>query len=222
MSENNITFKINQIIEIIDNGQTFNANIQDINKEYIMINMPVSDNKYYIMHRGSIIEFYVTTNRDISKFRSEVLGKKIENNIQLVILSSPEFIERVQRREYFRLPVSLAVKIYMFPDDREYTSIHDVPEESFRKLKNGIIVDISGGGLKIAVKEKMIKGHYAVISMQIPDELILLSKIVWVEKDQENRNYKVALKYENISERERDKIIKFIFAKMRSQSKLLK
>ncbi len=222
MSTESYAFKINQKIEVIDNKITYKADIQDVRKDYILISMPVSDNKYYLMHRGSIIEFYITGDKDIDKFRSEVLGKKIENNIQLVILSTPVFIEKIQRREYFRLPVALEAKLYMLPGDKVYKNIKEVPEGYFRRLKEGIVIDISGGGLKAAVKEQMTKGHLVIISINIPDELTVLCKIVWVENDTKNRNYKVALCFEGISERDRDRVIKFIFEKMRSQSKLLK
>lgn len=222
MSAENITFKLNQKIEIIENGETYTATIQDTKSDYIMISMPVSENKYFTMHKGSIIEFYMASGNEIVKFQSEVLGKKVENHVQMAVISTPVFVEKIQRREYFRLPVSLDSKIYMLPNDKEYTNIKDVPIGYYSRMKDGIIVDISGGGIKAAVKEQMMKGHCAIVSMKIPDELTLLCKIVWVEKDTRNRNYKVALKFEEISERERDKIIKFIFEKMRSQSKLLK
>jgi c-di-GMP-binding flagellar brake protein YcgR len=222
MSAENITFKINEKIEIIDNNITYKANIQDIKKDYILISIPVSEDKYYLMHRGSTVEFYITGEREITKFKSDVLGKKVENSISLAILSTPVFIEKMQRREYFRLPVAMDAKLSILTGDRVYSNIKDVPAEFFNKMKSCIIVDISGGGLKVAIKEQMQKGHYVIIMMKIPDEIFLLCKIVWVEKDNLNRNYKVALRFEGISERERDRIIKFIFEKMRNQSKILK
>jgi c-di-GMP-binding flagellar brake protein YcgR len=222
MSAENITFKINEKIEIIDNSITYKANIQDIKRDYVMISMPVSEDKYYIMHKGSTVEFYITGEREITKFKSDVLGKKVENSISLAILSTPVFIEKMQRREYFRLPVAMDAKLSILTGDRVYSNIKDVPAEFFNKMKSCIIVDISGGGLKVAIKEQMQKGHYVIILMKIPDEIFLLCKIVWVEKDNLNRNYKVALRFEGISERERDRIIKFIFEKMRNQSKILK
>lgn len=220
-TENN-TFKINQKIEIMDNNITFKANIQDVKKDYIMISMPVSEDKYFIMHRESIIEFYITGEKEINKYKSEVIGKKVENNVQLAILTFPVFVEKIQRREYFRLPIVLDAKLHMLPGNKVYQSISDVPTGFFNKMKDGLIVDISGGGLRAAVKEPMLKGHYAIVSINVPDELILLCKIVWVEKDAVNRNYRVALCFEGISERDRDKVIKFIFEKMRNQSKMLK
>lgn len=222
MATDNYAFKINQKIEIIDGKTTYKADIQDVKKDYIMISMPVSENKYFLMHRGSVIEFIVTGDKDIDKFKSEVLGKKVENNIQLAILSTPVFVEKIQRREYFRLPVVLDAKLYMLPKDNAYNSISEVPESYFKRLKEGIIIDISGGGLKAALKEQMIKGHQAIVSFNIPDELTVLCKIVWVEKDAKNRNYKVALSFIGINERDRDRVIRFIFEKMRNQSKLLK
>lgn len=222
MFSENITFKINQKIEIIDNGITYKANIQDVKKDHIMISMPVTEDKYYIMHIGSIVEFYITGDKEIDKFRSEVLGKKTENSVQLAVLTQPVFVERVQRREYFRFPMSIDAKLYMLPSEMVYKSITDVPVEFFNRMKAGIVVDLSGGGLKAAVKEHMTKGHYAIVSINIPEEITLLCKIVWVHKDIKNRNYKVALRFEDMRERDRDKIIKFIFEKMRSQSKILK
>jgi c-di-GMP-binding flagellar brake protein YcgR len=222
MSAENITFKINEKIEIIDNSITYKANIQDIKRDYVMISMPVSEDKYYIMHKGSTVEFYITGEKEITKFKSEVLGKKVENSISLAILSVPVFVEKIQRREYFRLPVALDAKLSMLTGDRVYSNIKDVPVGFFNRMKACIIVDISGGGLKVAIKEHMSKGHYVIVLMKIPDEIFLLCKIVWVEKDNINRNYRVALRFEGISERDRDKIIKFIFEKMRNQSKILK
>ena len=220
MPEKSTSFRINEKIEIVDNSITYKANIQDIKRDYIMISMPVSEDKYYIMHRGTIVEFYITGDKEINKYKSEVLGKKNENNISLAILSAPVFVERIQRREYFRLPVALDAKLSMLTSERVYSNIEDVPVEFFNKMKSCIIVDISGGGLKIAIKEHMTKGHYAIVLMKIPDEIILLCKIIWVQKDTLNRNYKVALRFEGVSERDRDKIFKFIFEKMRNQSKI--
>lgn len=221
MSRESNTFKINQKIEIIDNNISYKANIQDVKSDHIIISMPVSEDKYYIMHKGSIVQFYRTGEKEIEKFKSEVLGKKVENNIQLAVLTFPVFVERIQRREYFRLPVVLEAKLYMLTGNKIYTSITDVPSGFLNRMKDGIIIDISGGGLKAAVKEPMTKGRYAVVSIDIPDNLILLCKIVWVERDTKNRNYKVALRFEGINERDRDKIIKFIFEKMRNQNKIL-
>ena len=222
MSADNITFRINQKIEIIEDKITFKASIQDVKRDYIMISMPVSEDKYYLMHRGSIVNFYITGDKEITKFQSEVLGKKEENNISLAIFSTPKFVERIQRREYYRLPVAIDAKLYMLPKNHVCESIKDVPPGFFNRMKNGIIVDISGGGMKAVVKEQMINGHYAIVSIEIPENLNLLCKIVWVEKDTKNRNYRVALSFEGIRERDRDKVIKFIFEKMRNQSKILK
>lgn len=219
MYAENIPFKINEKIEIIDNNITYKANIQDVKRDHILISMPVSEDKYYLMHRGSTVEFYITGEKEITKFKSDVLGKTLENSISLAILSAPVFIEKMQRREYFRLPVAMDAKLSMLTGDRVYSNIKDVPDGFFNKMKACIIVDISGGGLRVAIKEHMQKGHYSIVLMKIPDEIFLLCKIVWVEKDNLNRNYKVALRFEGISERERDRIIKFIFEKMRNQAK---
>jgi c-di-GMP-binding flagellar brake protein YcgR len=109
----------------------------------------------------------------------------------------------------------------MITNDSVYTRITDVPNVLLNKMNDGIIIDISGGGMRLAVKEHVLHGHYLVVSVKLPEVLNLLCKVIWVDKDNINRNYKVALRFEGISERDRDKIIRFIFERMRNQSKML-
>ncbi|WDU83988.1 hypothetical protein [Caloramator sp. Dgby_cultured_2] len=60
-----------------------------------------------------------------------------------------------------------------------------------------------------------------MLLLTIPHEVMILASVVRTE-DVDNKNFKLALKYENIDEKTRDSIIKFIFNKMREQLKLLK
>ncbi|WP_027307521.1 flagellar brake protein [Caloramator sp. ALD01] len=217
-----INLKINQNIEIIDDEVTYKSIVQDINKDGMCISYPIHHNKPLLIHSGSVIEFYVTTERDIVKCKSVVLGKKREENINLLVLSLPEVIERVQRREYFRLPITMPIRYYGLPKDRIYTSLRDVPSGYFSRLINSVSLDISGGGIKIVSNEIHNPGEYVIISINIPQEINILCSVVRIENTEEKNKFKLALKYEGIEEKTRDKIIQFIFNKLREQSKLLR
>lgn len=222
MGKWNIDFSINQKIEILNYGMTFKSTIQDIQEDYVVINMPISGRKFYIMHSGTSLEFYVCTSKEIFKCRSMVLGKKEENNVQLVIISKPEIIEKVQRREYFRLPISMEVEYCLLPQGIEYLSLKDIPSGYFNFMKKCITLDISGGGIKIITREYARKECNALVNIKLQEEICLLCTIVRCEYNDFEKNYRISLKYEDLEERVRDKIIKYIFNKLRDQSKLLK
>lgn len=218
----NIQLSINQKIEIIEDNTTYKSNIQDINEDYIMIGMPISGSRYYMMHSGTIIEFYVCSDKEVIKCRSVVLGKQKEKNLQLAIISIPEVIEKVQRREFFRLPIVMELKYYALPEDSTYIDLKGVPSGYFKRLEKTLSIDISGGGMMVITKAHLQAGRHILISLMIPEEINLLCTVVRCEYNNIDKNYRTALRYEKIDERIRDKIIKFIFSKLREQSKLLK
>jgi c-di-GMP-binding flagellar brake protein YcgR len=217
-----ITLKINQKIEIVDDNVSYKCNIQDIDGDVIMIDMPVSQGKYYTMHRNSLIEFFVVTENEITKCRSKVLGFKLEGRLRLFVLTFPEVIGRVQRREFFRLPIAMEARYVLLPESINNINTEKLSQNYLSEMKKCITVDISGGGLKIVTKEECTAGRKLVVSLSIPDEIKVICSVIRCWYTEQERNYSIALRFENISERVRDKIIRFVFAKMREQTKLVK
>jgi c-di-GMP-binding flagellar brake protein YcgR len=222
MDLNDLQLKINQKIEIVEDNISYKSIIQDVRDKNLLIDMPTSDNKYYIMHVGSILEFYISTPGEIIKCRSNVVGRKIENNVQMAVLDLPQIIGRIQRREYFRLSITMAASYIMLPEEITFSRVNDIKLRYLDKMSKSITIDLSGGGARIVVKESITKGRMVLLSINIPEEVNVICKVIRVERDEVDKNYKVALRFENIDERTRDKIISFIFKKLRGQSKLLK
>jgi c-di-GMP-binding flagellar brake protein YcgR len=218
-----IKLKVNQKIELIDNHNTYKSNIQDVRDDCILIDMPVSGNKYYTMHSGSTIEYFITNENEIFKCQSTVLGNRKDGNVFLVILSNPKLVDRVQRREYFRLPISIALKYYILKDYESNYSLKAIFNTNImNKLKETFSVDISGGGAKIITSEICPKGTKVLLYMELPEKVIAIASAIRSDLIEYDRNYKTALKFELLSEVDRDRIIRFVFSKHREQTKLLK
>jgi c-di-GMP-binding flagellar brake protein YcgR len=115
------------------------------------------------------LEFFYSTEKDIIKCNSVVLGKIIERNIERALISSPEILERVQRRDYFRLPIQLKTKYCLLPRQNTYRDLRDIPLQCFRNFTNTFTIDISGGGIKIVSKESMNKGDKVLVSTLAPN-----------------------------------------------------
>lgn len=219
--ENAFDFNLNDKIEIIDNGRTYKSMIQDMDRDTLSIGVPVYGYRSYPICIGEALVYYVISKGDIYKCTSAVIGRKTENNILLVILKNPEACVKVQRREYFRLNILMDVKYYPLPS-RTYATIKDVSRGYYSKMKKSTALDISGGGIRIICYENILKGSFVLLSFCIPEEIIILCNVVWCEQDIIDKNYRLALKYVNLDERLRDKIIKFIFRKTREHSKLIR
>jgi c-di-GMP-binding flagellar brake protein YcgR len=222
MTASKIKLSINSKIEIIENGETYRSNVQDVSDKAIVIDIPISGNKYYLLHEGLTIEFFTCIKKEFYKCRATVIAKRSQSNLQLALLSAPEVLERIQRREYFRLPISLDVKYYPLPEGRVFTQLSDVPQGYFKEMIKTFTVDLSGGGAKIVTREKLSPNRFVLINLSIPEEIFILCSVVRTETDVINKNYKVALKFISLDEKDREKIIRFIFIKSREQSKIVK
>lgn len=219
--KNTMNFNINDKVEIIDNEKTYISMIQDIDRDTLLIGVPVFELRSYPICIGDDLEYYVVSHGDVYRCKSAILGRKTENNVQMVILNNPEVCVKIQRREYFRLNILMDVKYYPLPN-RTYSSIKDVSRGYFNKMKSSTALDISGGGIRIICYENIPKGSFVLVSFSIPEEIAVLCNVVWCQQDYTDKKYRLALKYAHIDERERDKIIKFIFRKTREQSKLIR
>ncbi|EYE88833.1 hypothetical protein Q428_06120 [Fervidicella metallireducens AeB] len=218
-----IKFRINDKIEIIDKNITYKSNVHDVHEKTVLIDMPISGNNYYMMHQGSeLIFYYCAEDKNVYKCKSVVLGKKMDNNLQFVLITYPEVLEKIQRREYFRLPVAMEIKYYFLPENRVYNHIKDVPIGYFDRMQRAVTIDISGGGIKFVTREAVMKNTNVIIKINLFEEIILLCTVVRVEKDDETNQYKIGLRFDSIDERIREKIIRFIFQKLREQNRLLR
>lgn len=220
--ESSYKLRINQKIDVIENKSAYKSKIQDISDDYIMIDLPYTSSRYLLLHVGEVIEFYAAFESDVIKYRSVILGRKKEQNVYLAVLSVPEVIGKVQRRNYFRIAISLELTYSVLNSTKNNYEIDSIPQAALNNLKKTSTIDLSGGGVKI-VTDKYIKyGSKVLIIFNLSKEIKIICKTIRCDYNTINKNYKTALNFMNIDERTRDIIIKFIFEKSREQTKLLR
>jgi c-di-GMP-binding flagellar brake protein YcgR len=220
--ESSHKLSINQKIDVIDNNSTYKSKIQDINDDYIMIDVPYASSSYLLMHTGKVIEFYAAFENDVIKYKSVILSRKKEQNVYLAVLTVPEMVGKVQRRDYFRLPISLEVSYNVLTGTKNNYNLDNIPEAFLKSLKKAATIDLSGGGVKI-ITDKYIKHNSKVlIILNLSKEIKIICNTIRCDYNSINKNYRTALSFMNIDERTRDVIIKFVFEKSREQTKLLR
>ncbi|MBZ9624522.1 flagellar brake domain-containing protein [Clostridium sp. FP2] len=209
-----IDFAINKKVEILVDERYYNTNIQDLTEEYIAISIPLSGGQYVPLSRGDIIDVIYYEEENLYRFKSSVIGRKIEN-IPILLISKPLEIEKIQRRKYVRISLINTAK-YKNLKDQPKISPKAIDESEYLKAS---IVDLSGGGMKVRVSEEIVKNDFILVNLTVNNEEIhIVGQAKRIQKDDEGR-FVCGLSFEFLDNLTRERIIKYIFQLMREQMK---
>lgn len=160
------------------------------------------------LRNGELITISYNDDNAIYSFDTHVLNRQggVE---QTITLESPTEVRRVQRRNFVRIDVGLPL-VYHFVDESigEYS-------EGFE----GRTADISGGGLRFeteqAIEENIMLDM--IIDLGCGERISAFGQVVRAFQVNKGSGikYSIGVQFTMIDERDRDKIIKFIFQKQR-------
>lgn len=197
--------EVNNNIEIYEDDKVYKSRIQSVNDKEIYIDIPLHNNEYLILNKGDDIHLIKYGNEgSVYELSCKVIDRKIEGNIRLYRLSEPYDIKKIQRRNYVRVETIRGIKC--FRKDEEF---------------NALILDLSGGGMKIKSNKKLEMDEEIVSFIKTDDgEFMVKGKIIRVEETSFNQ-YSLGIEFVDIEERTREKIIKLVFSIMRKQMELI-
>ena len=207
----NLELKVNSRIEVIVDEKSYKALIIDIEDDNIKINIPVCNDEYLMLYKDDKIEInsYLDDGKCFNYY-CNVISKGKDNNVIYYKLTLPYDVRRIQRRNFFR--VNLLEEV-------TYKNITNKTEKEIEELpyKSGIMIDLSGGGLKVRTKEKLKGNDIIVMRIKMTGiEVKLKGQIVRIETSIDN-NFLYGVKFLDITEMESDKIIRELFEIMRKQ-----
>lgn len=209
----NFIVKVNDRVEIIIDNKIFKSIIQDIEEDSIKINIPVCDGEYLSLRTNDILELNSYSNGKYFNFHCEVIERGRENNIIYYKLSSPYKVKEIQRRDFVRVDFLNIVEFKKISKENN--------NEETDSFKEALMIDLSGGGMRFKTKEKLQKYDEVILEFKLNDKINCLNaKIIRLEKTDRNE-YIYGVKFINISENKREKVIKEIFNIMRKQRERL-
>lgn len=203
--------KINDRVEVIKDEKAYKALIIDIREDFLTINLPVNDGNYLMLYPSEKIEMtsYLEDGRCF-KFYSEVILRGKENNILFYKISPPFDIQKIQRRNFFRVDLT---------NDIHYKKITLVEEEDYDTIpyKRGLMVDLSAGGLKLKARDNISKDDLLLIKMKVNEiELELKCDIVRIENTADKEKL-CGLRFIEISPAQSELIVRELFKIIRKQ-----
>lgn len=215
----NIVFEVNKKIEIEFEDGIYKSIIQDITDEYIGISIPVNNGQYLPLRKGERVNAIYYIGNDVYKFSTVVIDRKIEK-ILLIMLKMPDKVHKVQRRGFVRVPLMLNVYCATVFQDKNIQNINNNQIEFFEAYS----LDISGGGMRVAVDRKFEKkvnyGDILLVTIPLPQEnLTVRGKVVRIENDKKVPKFICGLSFIDLDQKTRETIIGLVFATMREQMK---
>lgn len=205
------TFKliINSRLEVFMGKVMYKTVIQDVLKDGFLISIPVNQGEYLMLNQHEEVELYnYVDDLSLYKLTCNIVGKVVDNNIPLYKVSLPKDVKKIQRRNYVRVNMLHPIKY-----------IKEEAKDS--EMLPALLLDLSGGGMRIKLKEELYTGDFISAKLN-SDELVITAKGKVVRKEKSNDGrfiYGISFwQLDNIS---RENIIRNVFKTMRKQRELV-
>ena len=181
------------------------SRVEDISGDRLMVAMPVDDNGVPIIPLpGESMACRIAGTGCYYQFTAVYMDKG-KAPIPVWFVRMPEFVEKVQNREFVRISVDYPVILRPLDEDGAMTGM------IFTKA-----VDISGGGLAVVSNMMMPLGSKAVLELDnIPGVgmLRITGRVVrCIKVDAAGNNvFHVGFQFLDLSRQHQNKLVKFIF-----------
>ena len=202
-------FKVNKNIQIeVNRGPyqgDYKSKVSEINPDNIKILTPYIKEELVPLRVGAGIVVFFTGNNAAYTFNSQVIDREKEK-VPVLVIEPPDEINRIQRRDYFRLEVQVELQYRLLDEDGKPV------EEDFIE---SVTLDISAGGIRMVVDEYIQEDTLIEIYMDIPEikDIPVYGKVV--NHYRNNTAKAVGIKFTGISTGLRDEIMSWLFDKQR-------
>ncbi|MGL5353957.1 MAG: flagellar brake protein [Clostridium sp.] len=205
---------INSKLEIKWGEEIYKSVVQDSNNKNLLISIPVIDSVYLVLKTGEEIELvYYDKRANVYNFKCRVINRITENKIPFYSISLPYDVVRIQRRNFVRVETVQLIKDISKCEQELNNEINN-------KLNNAILLDLSGGGMKIKLREQLNENDLIVANIISDNDVLpIKGEIVRVDKTEDKR-YIYGVSFCDLNNMTREKIIRTVFKIMRKQREL--
>lgn len=214
-------FILNSKIDLItDDDQTTQGLIHDIIDEKLYVSIITDDKQFKLLYIGDHLRCVVFEEMTGTEFDA-VVTNRVSGNIPTYELSELSNFQKIQRRQDVRLNCSIPVFFtnneYLLKLNMENIEKRDI-NSIMKYFKEGWMVDLSAGGIKLNCDENFKSYDEILLAFDIKDKkLLIIGQILHkdISISPKRTLYSYGIKFIDISEQQREKIIGFLFVLMR-------
>lgn len=219
----NTIFKINSNIEIeIKHGPyagTYSSRIEEIKDDALEIAIPSKQGHLLPLHEGTWFMGKFAQGGSLYIFKAKIKHVALHQNVPAWIIGKPAVIDKIQRREFVRMDVRLPVLIKIHLENEKILSIegkkYSAKELEGKEWKANT-KDISGSGAKIITNLPIPEDVNLSLTFELPESGVFYTLATVKRTELVNTElgiYWVGVHFIGLTEREKDKIVRFIFKK---------
>lgn len=198
------------------------------NGEYL-VSTPIQEGKVVPLSVGQ--EFYATfySKSGLLRCSVEITGRYKQGQLFFMEITQTTALEKIQRREYFRFSYNCPIRYRIISDkERELIEKGIAYKEDEMEIvwKNGVILDLSGGGIHFVSsvheeKNSLVQVCFEIMEGSKKEMIYAFADLLRSEKNQNNSGvYNNHVMFWRMGKNMREKIIRFIFdAQRRERSK---
>lgn len=215
----NVNFIVNNKIEVWWEDQYYKSNIEDVQDEVIAISIPIKEGQYLPLRKGERVEaIYYAAEEERYRFDSVVAGRKVDG-IPVILIFKPKNLELIQRRNHVRIPFLSEIQCIKLDKSINIEYKNQYLDENGEVYVKGTVLDLSGGGMKLKLKEELKLRDKIEVKLTLDDEEFeLIGEIVRAEL-MEDKTYLYGVNFIEIDKKTNEKLIRCIFHVMRNRMK---
>lgn len=181
--------------------------IEEVGERILIVGALFNHGEVVPLREGTKVRLTFWDEAAAYSFEGKIM-QRIAVPIPMLVLELPDSVVKVQRRNYVRVPA-------LYP-----VSFRSVTKKGLSDLQKGMMLDLSGGGLRFLTKEPVENKSLLYVFLTLPKgDLQTPVRVCRAEKIEDSKNYRVSVEFHDISERERDQIIRCVFDIQRSMRK---
>lgn len=191
----------------------------------IIISAPITESRVVFVPTGITVRLtYVHQLHGLLGFKALIRSKEYRGNVAVLIAEPDENIEKIQRREHFRLDVIIDALIWPDAADSGSEAQKDTDAKAPDSTEEAAPVkaytrNLSGSGVCILSDTNFPKGSYVKVELDLSNDaklkarcVILRSQPVEVRK---GRRYELGMRFIELAKKDQDNLIKYIFEQQR-------
>lgn len=200
-----------------DEGKYYKSMINGVKNRLLLVTAPYRGKDNLYLHRGDDVEVVLFAQSEKIFFKAKVVDR-VQKPIFGYVLEASEEGKRVQLREFVRVKVLLDAELAILPEEATGNS----EEEAAPEFQQVIMVDISGGGAGVVTKEPVPENTRVLLKFDLPMKnmkrpMSLVAEVRRCSFLQDTNRYLLGLAFVDLTQRDQDQIIEYVFQKQREQ-----
>ncbi len=202
-----INMRLEAAVRINQETEYVPVRIEEIGTGYMAVSMPMWQGLIIPLHSGEQLCLRIFHRYSYYGFETTIVERKVEP-VPMLIIKRPEELQSLgQMRENVRIPISLALRFRQLTSNDNDFSPHEAFTSNISAGGALICTDVPlERGVKLWLELSLGKGEFVCCQAVVKRVSILKGS---------KPSGRVAVKYSDIEENDRERIARFIFSKQR-------